>query len=43
MLCIKILLQFLNTEINIVYSATAFCVAVTLREQLACASKCVNA
>lgn len=43
MLCIKILLQFLNTKINIVYSATAFCVAVTLREQLAFASKCVNA
>lgn len=39
MLSSKILLQFLNTKINIVYSATAFCVVVTLTEQLACASK----
>lgn len=43
MLCNKILLQFLNTKIITVYSATAFCVVVTLTEQLACASKYVNA
>lgn len=42
MLCNKISLQFLNTKINVVYSATAFCV-VMLTEQLACASKYVNA
>lgn len=41
MLCIKILVQFLNKKISIVHSA--FYVVVTLREQLTCASKYVNA
>lgn len=43
MLCNRILLQFLNTKIIIMYFETAFCGVVVLTEQLACNSKHVNA